>query len=99
MPRGILMTEEPGEYYEEPPTWREIRQQKMAERAQRQALQTRIVQNAAAKAGIAHLAKRFDVNVKQLKQWPRTEPLNDAESNEREQMLRAQAEKLRGMHE
>jgi len=85
------MTDEHGD--QEPLTWRERRQMERAERLQRQALSTRNAQHAKDSGLLSRLEKLVRVPV--VREMPRTEPLNDAETNARARMLQVQAETLR----
>jgi len=64
-----------------------------AERLQRQALSTRNAQRAKDSGLLSRLEKLVRVPV--VREMPRTEPLNDAETNARARMLQVQAETLR----
>ena len=78
---------------QEEPTWRERREMERAARLQRQALSTRNAQRAKDSGLLSRLEKLVHVPV--VREMPRTEPLNDTETNARARMLQVQAETLR----
>lgn len=83
---------------QEPLTWQEKMEWARSEQNRLRASRKRAAQDAKALPGIAHLERRLGASVGAgiVKPMPSLlEPLNDAESNARERMLRAQAELLK----
>lgn len=90
------MTDEHGD--QEPLTWREQMEWARAERERLRVSQKRTAQHAEGAGLIARLGKRLGADVGNViakPMPPLLEPLNDAESNARERMLRAQAALLK----
>ena len=94
------MTEQNGD--QEPLTWREQVEWAKSERERLKALQKRTAEHAEGAGLIARLGKRLGADVGTViakPMPPLLEPLNDAESNARERMLRVQAELLKEQHQ